>query len=330
MNQFSQKSIYGKVYQTICKHDLIKIGDRVVVALSGGPDSIALLFVLLALRDKLSIQVSACHFNHRLRGAESDADEKFVQEKCHDLGIDCVVGSADKKIKLIGENSARNARYDFFEKILKEGRGDLIAIAHNQNDQAETVMMRFIRGTGIRGLKSIPYKRKNFVRPLLDICRKEVEDFLEKEGIPFVIDKTNLSQDYFRNEIRANLIPYLAKLNPSITSALVNISKNASCDYDFIEQIAKQEMYKIVVESKSDKICFDYKKWLSLHPSIQAMILRLGLEQLYSLDNITIKHLDEAALMLKKGIGKKFKLLPHSLIIELLDGKIIISNINIS
>lgn len=325
MNKFSQKSIYGKVYQTSQKHSLIKVGDRVVVALSGGPDSMALLFVLLVLREKLSINILACHFNHRLRGAESDADEAFVREKCQELKIECIVGSADRQNKYSGENDARKARYDFFEKILKEGRGDSIAIAHNQNDQAETVMMRLMRGAGMRGLKSIPYKRKNFVRPLLDIPRKEIENFLLKEGIPFVVDQTNLSTDYLRNEVRANLIPYLAKLNPSIVDTLANVSKNVACDYDFIEQTAKKEMDRVTMETKTDKIYLDYKKWLSLHSSIQAMVLRLGLEKLDSLDDITVKQIDDTLEMLEKGVGKKFKLLPHSLIIELQDGKIILS-----
>jgi len=326
MNKFPQKSIYGKVYQTIKKHSLLKAGDKLVIALSGGPDSVALLSILLTLQEKLSIEILACHFNHHMRGDESDADENFVKEKCNNLGIECIVGHADPGDRLIGENSARNARYAFFEKILKEGRGDCIAIAHNQNDQAETVMMRLIRGTGIRGLKSIPYKRKNFIRPLLDVSRKEIENFLESEQIPFVIDKTNFSNDYLRNEIRANLIPYLAKLNPSILSALANVSKNASCDYDFIEEVAEKEMNSIILDSQENKIYLDYRKWQNLHHALQAMVLRLGLKKIAgTLDNITIKHLDDALSVLRKGVGKKFKLLPHSLIIELRDGKIILS-----
>jgi tRNA(Ile)-lysidine synthase len=324
-NKFSQKSIYGKVCQTIQKYSLIKKGDRVVVALSGGPDSIALFHILVALREKLSIEISACHFNHRLRGEASESDEKFVKEKCQILGIDCIFGRAEGERKYNNENEARNARYDFFQKILKEGRGDSIAIAHNRNDQAETVMMRIARGTGIRGLKSIPYKRENFVRPLLDISRKEIEEFLKKENIPFVIDETNLSNDYLRNEIRANLIPYLANINPNILDTLANISKSASCDYDFIESSAKKEMNNIILKDEKDTIYFDYYKWLNLHSSLQAMVLRLALERISSLDNITVDQLEEALLILKKGVGKKFKLLPHSLIIELRDGKIVIA-----
>lgn len=325
MNAFSQKSIYGQVYKTILAYGLIKKGDRVIVALSGGPDSMALFSILRELGEKLSMEIIVCHFNHRLRGEASDQDEQFVIKKCHEFGVECIVGRADRKNRYKSENTAREARYSFFEKILEEGRGDSVAIAHNQNDQAETVLMRLIRGTGIRGLKSILYKRQKFIRPLLDISREEIETFLKNEKIPFVVDQSNFSCDYQRNEIRTHLLPYLATINPNILETLTNISKSASVDYNFIEQNSVKAMNDIITESHQDKIYFNYKKWLNLHPALQVMVLRLGLETLVSLDDISVTQIEEAVSVLKKGVGRKYKRLPHSLIIELNDGKIVLS-----
>lgn len=322
--KYSQKSLIGKVYQTTLDHNLIKSGDRVVVALSGGPDSIALLNILLSLREKLAIEVAACHYNHRLRGEASDQDELFVKDICAKLGIDCYVGSAKTAHELKSEDLARRARYSFFEKILEEGRGDSIAIAHNLNDQAETVLMRVIRGAGIRGLKSIPYKRNFFIRPLLDVSRNEIEQYLTNEGIAYVIDQTNFSPDYFRNQIRSKLLPYLAKANPQILKVLSNLSKSTSLDYDYIEVMASSELDRIRQKGSDEEYIFDRLKWLELHPALRAMTIRLALEKLDSIDDISSAHLTEVIHLLEKGVGKKYKQLPRSLIITLVDGKIVI------
>lgn len=325
MNHFSQKSLLGKVYKTILDNDLITDGDRVVVALSGGADSVTLLYALLELKTKLNIQVSVCHFNHRLRGQESDTDEKFVADLCQKLNIECTVGRAGKSGEYKSEDSARQARYAFFEKILQEGRGDKLAIAHNLNDQAETVLMRLIRGTGIRGLKSIPYRRKFFIRPLLDISRSEIEAHIADNQLAFVTDQTNFSPKYLRNDVRNDLLPSLTRLNPNILNTLANISKNVSVDYDLIEELAKTETKKLTISENEHEIILDYCGWKALHPALQSMVLRQGLASLESLDDITSIQLDEAASMLKKGFGRKHKVLPHSLRIELIGGKIILS-----
>lgn len=328
MNKYPQKTIIGKTYKTIIENSLVKKGDRIVVALSGGPDSMALLKILLSLKEKLCIEVSVCHFNHRLRGQASDGDELFVRKISTSEGLECQVGTADSENQYKSEDSAREARYRFFEKILKEGRGDSIAIAHNLNDQAETVLMRVIRGTGIRGLKSIPYRRKNFIRPLLDISRIEIEKYLAVEGIPFVTDQTNFSPDYFRNKIRTQLIPYLSNFNPQITKVLSNLSKSTSLDYGYIEEQASLELERVAESMSQQKYVLDYRKWLALHPALQTMTLRLALAGLNSIDDISSIHLVEVVHLLEKGTGKKHKRLPHSLLITLADGKITIEKIN--
>jgi tRNA(Ile)-lysidine synthase TilS/MesJ len=143
--------------------------------------------------------------------------------------------------------------------------------------------------------------------------------------MPYVTDKTNLEPNYLRNEIRASLLPYLSKLNPNILSTLANVSKTVSTDYAFIRQMAEEKLKQITLGSEKEKIIIEYKAWLSLHPSLRANTLRLGFSKLGPLEDITVKQLDEVISVLEKGVGKKFKRLPHSLRIDLLDGKIILS-----
>lgn len=325
MEKYSQKSFVGQVYNTIKSRDLLKRRDRIIVALSGGADSVSLLHALLSLKEKLEIEISACHFNHRLRGQGSDNDEKFVRELCQKLEIDCIVGQAEKSGLYKSEDSARSARYAFFEKILQEGRGDLVATAHNLNDQAETLLLRLVRGTGIRGLRSIPFSRQFFIRPLLDISRDEIEKYLKENGIPYVTDLTNFEPDFLRNQIRINLLPQFKKLNPNILENLADLAKIASADYDFIESEANSSMKKILEKRDENQIILNRKLWLALPVSLAAMVLRLAILELSSLDDITTTQLEEVNDLLRKGVGEKYKILPHSLRISLRAGKIVIS-----
>ena len=325
MPKISQKNLEIKVYNNIVDEGLIGEGDTVFVALSGGPDSVCLFNILSTLQGKLKINLKACHFNHKLRGVESEGDQKFVEKLCQKNGVELIVGEwKDKpKNKNIGEDEAREARYEFFSKILISGRGDeKIALAHNSGDLAETFLMRLIRGTGLKGLKSIPSQRENFIRPLLKFSRSEIENYLKLHNIGYRTDKSNLDTKYLRNKIRRELLPNLEKINPKISEVLGISSLSISDDYDYIVGMAEQKLSSVVVKEDSNEIVFERKKWLLLHPALQRLTLRLLIERLGGGTDVNFFHIEKARRLILKGEGKKGLPLPHHLQIRLERGNI--------
>lgn len=213
--------MHRKVRQYIEKFSLLRDDDRVVVALSGGADSVALLYVLV----RLGYSVNAVHCNFHLRGEESVRDERFVKELCHKMGIELTVAdfdtfgyAAEKKISV--EMAARELRYDFFEKVRLGCGATAIAVAHHRDDVAETVLINLLRGTGIRGLHGIQPRNGAVVRPLLCVGRDDILEYLRSVGEVFVTDSTNLSNDYIRNKIRLDILPLMREINPSVTATL--------------------------------------------------------------------------------------------------------------
>ena len=202
----------NKLLTTIRRYDMLKPGDRVTCAVSGGADSVALLFALYLLQDKLKIRVSAAHFNHRLRGSESDRDEEFVRQFCHRYDIPLTVGSGTVVAGKKGlEAAAREARYRFFETL--NGK---IATAHTADDNAETVLMHLIRGTGLKGLGGIAPVRGNVIRPMLQTTRAQVLAFLQEYNLSFVEDSSNDADLFLRNRLRHHVMPLLRQENPRL------------------------------------------------------------------------------------------------------------------
>lgn len=326
--KLSQTSLLYKVLQSIKENQLISAGDKVVVAVSGGADSVCLFEVLSKLKNELNIELSVCHFDHKLRGKESRADFEFVQKLAIERGVDFVGGEAKSDNLFGNEEDARNARYDFFEKILKEGRGSKIAIAHNKNDFIETFFLRLLRGSGMRGLKSIPSWREKFIRPLLAISRKEIEQYLKQENIVFQTDKTNEKTDYTRNFVRLKVMPLLLKINPNLAETLSGNIASLEEDYDLLDGLTEQSFAEILIFENKKEITLSHKKWLLLHSALRTGTIRLSISKISTLEDITFIQINDVVKMLQKGEGKKFKPLPHSLRVELLSGKIVIVNTN--
>ena len=206
----------NKLLRFIRKYSLVQPGDTVICAVSGGADSMALLWAIWNLREQLGIQVQAAHFNHHLRGEESQRDENFVVDFCKDHGMICHVGGAEVKTGEKGlEAAARTARYAFLQSL--PGK---IATAHTADDNAETMLMHLVRGTGLKGLGAIAPIRENIIRPMLNITRQEVLAFLETEGIAYVTDSSNDTDDFLRNRIRHHVMPLLKEENPSLAENL--------------------------------------------------------------------------------------------------------------
>ena len=202
----------SKIRSFCREYDLIRPGDSVICAVSGGADSMALLWALYLLKEEWDLDLSAAHFNHRLRGEESDRDEAFVRDFCEGYGIPLVVGSGKVETGKKGlEAAARDARYAFFSTL--PGK---IATAHTADDNAETLLMHLIRGTGLKGLGGIAPSRNRLIRPMLSVTRSDVEAFLEEYAVSHIEDSSNGTDDFLRNRIRRHVMPLLKEENPRL------------------------------------------------------------------------------------------------------------------
>ena len=226
------KATEQKVLRFIKENELLATGEKNLVALSGGPDSVFLLHFLNKFKKKFKIEIGAVHINHRLRGKDSERDELFCKAVCDELSIPIYtlrkdVKSYSKKNKYSLEVAGRKIRYEFFEKISKANQYDKIATAHNADDNAETVLLNLIKGTGIKGIAGIPVRRNDIIRPILSLTKKEILDYLEVNRFEYRIDESNLSNDFERNFLRNEVIPLIQKnINPSFSNSVLNTSLN--------------------------------------------------------------------------------------------------------
>lgn len=224
----------NKLLSMIRQYDMLSPGDSVICAVSGGADSVALLFALYLLKDRLGIRLEAAHFNHRLRGQESDEDEAFVRGLCSQYDIPLHVGTGEVKAGKKGlEAAARDARYGFLLSL--DGK---IATAHTADDNAETVLMRLIRGTGLKGLGAIAPVSGRIIRPMLLTNRQEVEDFLDQWSLPHREDSSNASDAFLRNRLRHDVIPLLKAENPRLAENLSRMALRLRQDEAFLRQQA--------------------------------------------------------------------------------------------
>ncbi len=244
------------------KYSLMQPGDRIVCAVSGGADSVALLFALYLLKEKLHIDLSAAHFNHGLRGEESDRDEQFVRDFCSRYDIPLFVGSAEVKAGKKGlEAAARDARYAFFKNL--DGK---IATAHTADDNAETVLLHLVRGTGLKGLGGIMPQNGNVIRPMLSITRSDVEDFLEEWSLPHIEDSSNETDQFLRNRLRHHVIPLLKEENPQLAENLSQMALRLRQDEECLSELAHQDTLSVV-------------QLRMMHPSLRARALERFLKE---------------------------------------------------
>ncbi len=278
----------------IKKHKLIERNDKIVIGVSGGADSICLLYLLKSLRKEFGLTIYIAHLDHLLR-QESGKDAQFVKKLGQKLGIPVILGSIDvrgldRKTSL--EESARNVRLEFLAGVANKLKAGKIALAHNFDDQAETVLMRILRGAGLSGLSGIPLKRKmgkvEIIRPLLNARRKDIESFLKKRKISFCIDKSNTDEVYFRNKIRHKLLPLLEKdYNSNIREVLFSLAQNSGSDYEYLKASAARFL-------KNNNSNLDLVKLKALHPSIMRLKLREAIASLQGdTRRITFKHIQE-------------------------------------
>ncbi|MEW9096705.1 MAG: tRNA lysidine(34) synthetase TilS [Clostridiaceae bacterium] len=303
-----------KVIRTIEDNQMIKKGDKIIVAVSGGPDSICLLHILSTLKEKYSIELYAAHINHCLRGDEADEDEEYVRGFCKQYAIDfhsikIDVANLAKEKKMSFETTAREARYMFFDEVMKKVEGDKIALAHNANDQCETVLMRIMRGTGIQGLAGIrPVRDNTYIRPLLNITREEIEKYCSTNDLKPRLDKTNLETIYTRNKIRLELIPYIEEnFNSNIIDSINRLVENITIDMDFMDFLSK-EFYNKYTSVEKDRIILS-KKLFFEHKAIVSRVIRSSIESLKgNLFNYEKVHIDDIIKLQCSNTGKTIML----------------------
>lgn len=292
--------IFEKVLSTINKYKLIEDGDKIVLGLSGGPDSVCLLHILYRLKEKLDIEVYAAHLNHQIRGIEAQKDALYITQLCENLGVTSFVKSIDvpkycKENGLSVEEGARKLRYEMFEEIKQKTKSNKIAIGHNLNDQAETILMRIMRGTGLQGLRGIEYIRdNNIIRPILDIDRKDIEAYCEKYELNPRIDHTNLETIYTRNKIRLELIPYMKdNFNPNVIESIVRMSNSLKTDSDYIQEESEIK-FEEVSNLQEDACEIDIQKYSKLHNAIKVRVLRKGIKHILGDTNfVDQKHIED-------------------------------------
>ncbi len=306
-----KSKIYENVINFIKKHKLIEKNSKVIIALSGGPDSIFAFYFLNQFKKKYRLEILAAHINHNLRGSESDKDQKFCEKLCKDFDIPLFVKSVDvksfaKKQKISIEEAARNIRYNFFDEVLESQNADLLITAHNSDDNSETILLNLIKGTGLNGLSGIPVKREKIVRPFLCLSKKEILDFLKTNKIKFRIDKSNEENDFERNKIRNKIIPQISELNPSLNKTLRNFADNIF----EINQFIKQEVEKYsenYIEINENEIQIDENLFSKPNVSISSLVIKKLFDEELQI-GFTSNDADEIKNLSKLQKGSELKL----------------------
>jgi tRNA(Ile)-lysidine synthase len=324
----NQHPLEQRVLDFIQQNRLVS-GKKLVVAVSGGADSVCLLHILVKLQEKLKVKLHVAHLNHRLRGAESEADAKYVSDLARRLGIPATIEGREVKgyqaeHHLSLEEAAREVRYGFLAEVAKTIGTKLVAVGHTKDDHIETVLLHLIRGTGTRGLRGLqPYtdwKSKSgsiiVVRPLLEINHQETEDYCRSHGLKPRIDATNISLSPLRNRVRHQLLPLLMGYNPAVAQALLRTAQIARDDIDFLDKEAAR-LWNEVAREQGKTIILDRERLDRLPPALKRYLLRAAVERMLgSAKDIEMRHIEEMMSALDKTAGKRLSL-PQGLIFSL-------------
>lgn len=302
-----------KVICTIKKYNLIEPEDKIVLGVSGGPDSISMLNILNEIKEELNFEIYVAHINHMIR-EEAEDDEKYVQRYCEKNNIQFFSQRIDVKqvannMKTGTEEAGRKIRYDFFEEVMQNVGANKIAIAHNKNDKVETIIMNLFRGSGISGLKGIePIREGKYIRPLIECERQEIEQYCEENNLNPRIDETNFENDYTRNKIRNIIIPYIKKeFNPNIIETIDRLSQVAMEESDYIDRQTIKIYQNLLIESTQNQIVLKLKEFNEQEKVIKSRIILLATKQLMgSTQGIEKIHIEDIIKLCSNNIGNKF------------------------
>jgi tRNA(Ile)-lysidine synthetase-like protein len=327
--------ILKQVRHTIETYGLLAPGDGVVVGVSGGPDSLCLLHVLLRLREEYRLRLHVAHLNHGARGAEADADAKFVERLTTEWELPVTVERQDvpalaRAHRLAFEEAARRVRYAFLARVAGEVGAHKIAVGHNGDDQAETVLMHFLRGAGLAGLRGMlpitpltdyrllepfiqppassiqhPVSSIQLIRPLLEVPRFEIERYCADHSLTPRFDRSNLDTTYFRNRLRHELLPLLATYNPNVSTRLRHTAAVVVADYELLTQLRERAWAEVVREKQEVAVVFDLAAWRTLPVALQRATLRQAAynlrRSLRDVDFVHVEHARQVGLRGKTG-----------------------------
>ncbi|MBI2251575.1 MAG: tRNA lysidine(34) synthetase TilS, partial [Armatimonadetes bacterium] len=301
-----------KVLKTIRKYQLISNGEKIILALSGGGDSVGLLFLLNDLKIELNFSLQIIHINHLIR-KEAEIEEKFVKKIAQKLNLPIFIFKEEvlkyaQKNKLSLEEAGRIIRQKYYFQLLKKQKADKLATAHTLDDQAETVLMRLLRGTGIEGLRGILPVNLPFIRPLIEITKEEILKYLKDRNIPYCLDLSNQNLNITRNKIRHRLLPLLEEYNPNFKKLLFQISWISQINEDFLEQISKKFIDKAIIMGKNE-LEINLKIINPLHLALKTKILRTAIKRLNNnLKNFTYRNFQDLLNLFSKDTSKKLNL----------------------
>lgn len=316
-------TLIDKIIETIETYNLIQKGDNILVAVSGGPDSVCLLHILNSIKETYQLNLYGAHLNHNFRGIEAHKDAQYVANLCEGLQVMCFVKSVDvpayaKEAGLSLEEAGRIQRYLFFDEIAEKIHADKIAVAHNLNDQAETVLMRLIRGAGMQGLGAIQHRRDKIIRPLLNIHREEIEAYCQEHQLFPKIDATNLQPIYHRNRIRLELIPHLEReYNPRIVETLGRTAELLRLDNDFIEGQSLDYYRMLRTQEGKGTLTFSLNGLTKVHPALLGRLFRMAAQELVGRAEILeFKHIESLLGLLRQPETGKTLQLPQGILVK--------------
>ena len=322
-----------KVRKTIREYNLIEKNDSIVVGVSGGPDSMTLLSILLKLKEEFNLKIYVAHVNHMLR-ENAIKDEEYVKEFCEKNNIEIFIKKANiseiaQKEKIGLEEAGRNVRYNFFEEVLKNTESNKIAIAHNLNDKVETIIMNTLRGSGVSGLKGIEAKRKKYIRPLIEIERYEIEKYCIENKINPRHDESNDDNTYTRNKIRNIVIPYIKnEFNSNIIKTLNRLSEIIKEEDEYVQSETEKIFKEILLTDEKNKIEFDPRKFNEQEKVIQKNLILLAIKKVKgSTQGIEKVNIDDIIKLCNNNIGNKLIRPVKQLEIGIKNKRIYIKNI---
>lgn len=317
-------------------HRLLKPGARVVVGVSGGPDSVALLHVLQRLAGTLDLTLHVAHLHHGIRDADADADAEFVAALAETWGLPCTVERVDvpaiaAEHKIALEEAARRARYTFLHHVAQQTGAQRIAVGHNADDQSETVLMHLLRGAGPAGLRGMlpatplrdyhllapcpkPAPEMKLIRPLLAIPRADIEAYCAEQQLATRFDRSNLDTTFFRNRLRHEVLPYLAQTNPRIAQNLRHLAEVVRADYALLHEFVSVAWDTLQVKGAPDLLAFNLEGWRAQPLAIQRAIIRRAAYKLrHSLRDVSFVHVEDAVRIAQQGATGTQATLPHGL-----------------
>ena len=327
--------LIDSVRKTITKYNLIDKGDTIIVAVSGGPDSMTLLSILLSLKEEYNIKIIVAHINHGIR-ENAKIDEEYVKKFCKDNNIELYIKKADvkqiaKDNKQGLEEAGRCVRYEFFGEIMRNTKAQKIAIAHNLNDKAETIIMNMLRGSGVSGLKGIEPKRGAYIRPLIETSRENIEKYCIENKINPRHDESNDDNTYTRNKIRNIVIPYLKEeFNPNIIDSLNRMSEIIKEEEEYLEKQTQKAYNSVVLHEEKMRLEYNVREFNKQEKIIQKRLILLGIKKILgTTQGIEKINIEDIIKLCNNNVGNKYLMPNKNVRVGIKDKKIYVERNNL-